>query len=87
MMIQIKGEAQVENPRQYEARAVEHLRHLLELGAPAQRDPGRENFYEIDGQTDTFYVHLSPLSGNVVLVAKWLRQAEDCCLSAAHFTA
>jgi len=86
-MIQIKGGTKVENPRQYEARAVEHLRQLLEMGAPGQRDPDRENFYEIEGQTETFYVHLSPMSGNVVLVAKWLRQAEDCCLSAAHLTA
>ena len=86
-MIQMKEGGMIENPRQYEIRAVEDLRHLLEFGGAAQRDPDRENFYEIEGQTETFYVHLSPISGNVVLVAKWLRQPEECCLSSAELTA
>jgi hypothetical protein len=81
MMIQIKGGAQIENPRQYEPGAVEHLRHLLEVGGPAERDPARDNFYEVEGNSETYYIHLSPISGNVVLLAKWLRQSQDCCLT------
>lgn len=86
-MIQIKEGARIENPRKYEPGAVEHLRHLLEVGIPAQRDPRRENFYEIECNHDTYYVHVSPISGNVVLLAKWLRQPLDCCLISGHLVA
>jgi hypothetical protein len=81
-MIQINEGARIENPREYESGTVENLRLLLEVGSPAQRDPNRENFYEIEGNSETFYVHVSPVSGNVVLLAKWLRQPQECCISA-----
>ena len=86
-MIQVKEGARIENPREYEPGAVEQLRHLLEAGNPAQRDPRRENFYEIEGRSETYYIHHSPISGNVVLVAKWIRQSQDCCLSSEHLVA
>ena len=85
--MQVKSGAEIENPREYERGAVEHLRHLLALGIPAQRDANRENFYEIDGIDESYYIHISPVSGNVVLLARWLRQAEDCCLSSRHLAA
>jgi len=76
-MIQFKEGARIENPRVYGPGAVESLRLLLEAGSPAQRDPHRENFYEIEGNSETYYVYLSPVSGNVVLLAKWLHQSKD----------
>jgi hypothetical protein len=78
-MIRVKAGAKIENPREYEAEAVEQLQQLLEAGSPVQLDPQRENFYEIEGGNETYYIHLSPISGNVVLVAKWLRQSQVCC--------
>ena len=86
-MVEIKTGAQIENPREYECGAVEHLRHLLALGIPAQRDPKRENFYEIDSTCENYYIHISPVSGNVVLLARWLSQAEDCCASSGRLAA
>jgi hypothetical protein len=86
-MIQIKKEPRIENPREYDLGAVEGLRVLIEVGIPARRDPRRENFYEIEGASDTYYIHISPVSGNVVLLAKWLRQPQECCLSARHLVA
>jgi len=86
-MIQVKEGARIENPREYEPGAVQQLRRLLEVGSPALRDAHRENFYEIEGQSETYYIHISPISGNVVLLAKWLRQPQDCCLSSGHLVA
>jgi hypothetical protein len=86
-MIQVKVGARIENPREYEHGTVEQLRYLLEVGSPSQRDPHRENFYEIESDSETYYIHISPISGNVVLLAKWLRQSQDCCLSAGHLVA
>jgi len=86
-MIQIKEGARIENPRKYEPGEVEHLRHLLAAGSPSQRDPHRENFYEVEGHSETFYIHISPISGNVVLLAKWLRQSQDFCLGSGRLIA
>ena len=86
-MIQVKTRARIENPREYECRAVEHLRHLLALGIPAQRDAKRENFYDIDSTDESYYIHISPVTGNVVLLARWLRQPEDCCVGSGHLAA
>jgi hypothetical protein len=79
-MIQLKDETRIENPREYDDNAIENLRHLLRARVPAQPDPRRENFYEIKGLGETFYIHVSPVSGNVVLLAKWLSQLEECCV-------
>jgi hypothetical protein len=78
-MIPVKAGAKIENPRGYDPGAVAHLQQLLEKGCPVQMDTQRENFYEIEGGNETYYIHLSPISGNVVLVAKWLRQSQACC--------
>jgi len=80
-VIQVKNGARIENPREYGPGAVRQLRQLLEAGSPAQRDPRRENFYEIEGNCENYYIHISPVTGNVVLLAKWIRQSQDCCLS------
>ena len=86
-MIQVKEGARIENPREYDSGAVESLRQLLEMGGPVQRDPHRENFYEVEGNHETYYIHVSPVSGNVVLLAKWLRQLQKCCLSTGDLVA
>ena len=87
-MLKFNQGVRVENPRSYEAGAIEHLHYLLETGSSAQRDPRRENFYEVDGGGEIFYIHVSPVSGNVVLLAKWIRQSRRCysetCQFAAH---
>ena len=86
-MIRVKAGAKIENPRGYEPGAVEHLQQLLEAGSPVQIDQQRENFYEIEGGNETYYILLSPISGNVVLVAKWLRQSQACCAGSGNLFA
>ena len=86
-MIQINEQAKIENPRNYEACAIEQLDHLLKIGSPAHPDPRRKNFYDVAGATENFYVHVSPISGNVVLLAKWLRQSQDCYANTGQLVA
>jgi len=87
MLIHIQEGTRIENPRDYAPHAVDHLRRLLTTGSPAQADPDRENFYEIEAANETYYVHISPISGTVVLLAKWLRQPQGCCLTAGNLVA
>jgi len=69
----------LENPREYDDVSVENLRRLLLGGAEANRDPRRQHFYEIDGEAETYYIHISPVTGKVTLLARWLRQPQSCC--------
>ncbi|HET6145008.1 MAG TPA: hypothetical protein VFE02_15970 [Candidatus Acidoferrales bacterium] len=86
-MLKSNQGAKVENPRAYDPGAVEHLQYLLNVGVPAVRDPKRENFYEIESSSETFYVHVSPVSGNIVLLARWIRQTRECYSDSRHLTA
>ncbi len=67
-MLQIKEEAQVENPREYEPGTVEELRHLLQAGSPAKRDPQRENFYEVESKSETYYRPMTSRKANKPMV-------------------
>ena len=87
MFLRISEQSGIQNPRDYAASAVEDLRGLLAAGGDARRDARREHFYEVENAHETFYIHVSPISGNVVLLAKWSHQAQNACLSAAHQTA
>jgi len=87
MVLRVKVQTKVENPRGYIAKVVDELRNLLTAGAQARRDPSRENFYEIENANNIFYIHISPLTGNVVLLAKWPGQTRDAREKAKNATA
>jgi hypothetical protein len=69
----------IENPRKYDREAVEYLQHLLKVGSQAQPDPRRKNFYDLDGGSESYYIHVSPVTGSVVLLAKWVHQSQESC--------
>ncbi|MGH9679247.1 MAG: hypothetical protein ACRD4Y_04795 [Candidatus Acidiferrales bacterium] len=79
--------ARIENPRQYSIHAVEDLRHLLLSGSQAERDPRRENFYNLEGEKSAFYIHISPFTGTVTLLARWGRHPSECYAGTEHLFA
>ena len=87
MVFRMTEGAQIENPRQYAPQAVEALRHLLLAGGQAERDPRRAGFYDLEGNEGVYYIHISPVTGNVVLLARWSRQPSDLCTAAEHLVA
>jgi hypothetical protein len=87
MLLQMRDGSRIENPREYEVHAVEYLRILLLAGSQAQPDPHRENFYQIEDDKNAYYVHVSPITGNVVLLAKWARQPQTCYADAGSLFA
>jgi len=87
MLLQMNERTRIEDPREYGPDVVNDLRNLLAAGGCAQPDPGRENFYELEYGGHTFYIHISPINQDVMLVAKWLNNPKEVCTSAAHFTA
>lgn len=79
MVLRMRNRSRIDNPRKYAASAVADLRNVLLAGGRARRDPRRENLYELEGENDTYYIHISPITGHVTLLAKWSRQHQDSC--------
>jgi len=87
MLLQINEQTRIEDPRGYGSGVVNDLRGLLIAGGWALRDPHRENFYEMEAEGSVFYFHISPINGEVVLLARWLNSAKENCTLAAHHSA
>jgi hypothetical protein len=87
MLLRMNEWTRIDDPRKYGPDAVNDLRSLLTVGGCARRDPRRENFYELECGGHTFYIHVSPVNQDVMLVAKWLNISKEVCAAAAHFVA
>ena len=87
MVLRMNEHARIEDPRKYGADVVNDLRNLLTAGGSAQRDPHRDNFYDLENDAHTFYIHISPVNGNVTLLAKWLSGPKEACRPEAHLAA
>jgi hypothetical protein len=74
MIEQQKPPLDIENLRNYPAEVVDELRRLLASDAPARPDPHRADFYEFEGPTRVFYVHVSATIGSVLLLGTWPRE-------------
>jgi hypothetical protein len=74
MSEQSKQPLNIENLRNYPVEVVEELRRLLASDAPARPDPHRADFYELEGPTRVFYVHVSAAIGSVILLGTWARE-------------
>ena len=63
------------------------LRDLLAAGAEAECDPNRANFYTLEDNRNFYYIHVSPITGNIMLLAKWSRQPQACYAGAGSLVA
>ncbi|MDQ6662947.1 MAG: hypothetical protein M3Z23_00970 [Acidobacteriota bacterium] len=63
----------IENRWGYASEAVNELRGALEHGACARPDPVRSGIYEVDAGESVYYIHVSPISQRVMLLAVWIR--------------
>jgi hypothetical protein len=82
MVLRLKNDLSIENPAHVPAEVVEKVRSLLARGASAQADARRDNFYEIENGDHTYWIHVSPISGRVVLLAAWNTPVTS--MTAAH---
>lgn len=81
MRLRLEKEPVIDNVTHHSAETVEKLRTMLVAGTPANPDPNRKNFYELENCSKVFYIHLSPVSGKVMLLAVWDKDPEGITLS------
>jgi len=67
---------QIATPRNHSVETQERLRQLLGSGVVARPDPQRPNFFEIEDETQVFYIHVGKPSGKVTLLAVWDRETK-----------
>ncbi len=63
----------VEDLRNHSPEQLGELRLLLSGGAPARPDPRRPGFFEVDGDSDVFYIFKYPTGTKVLLLGVWER--------------
>jgi hypothetical protein len=61
----------VDNLQNYPVEIIRELEELLLSGGSALPDPKRKGFYDLEGYERTFFIHISSVTGRVVLLATW----------------
>ncbi len=75
---------QIEDLRDHPRELIAELGDLLASGVPAIPDPKHPELYEIKSDAQVFYVHISPVTVKVSLVATW---PSEGVLEGAHAAA
>jgi hypothetical protein len=64
----------IENARLYPPTVVDRLRTALLKGADLHADESRRNFYDLSIQNRTYFIYVSPINGNITLIATWAQK-------------
>jgi hypothetical protein len=81
MLLRMEHLSGVDNTRNYPPEIIRELEQFLLAGGSASPDPRRNGFYDLGNQERTFFIHISPITGRVVLLAVWRRP--ECALGHA----
>ena len=75
MVMALEREMQIEDLRNHPAETLKMLRDLLFSGTKVTPDPKRADFYELEDAETVYYIHISPISGKILLLATWPSEA------------
>jgi hypothetical protein len=71
----VNSMAQIEDLGNHPAQTIAALRSLLAGGASGTTDPKRSGFYEVESDSVIYYIHVSPVTGKILLLATWQNEA------------
>jgi len=77
VLLQFSQTPIIDNLRNYPEHLVARLGALLQDGAVARPDPRRKGFYDVSDGDRVFFIHVSPVSGRVWLLASWATEAAE----------
>ena len=67
----LRESIQIEDLGNHPKQAVADLHCLLARGASKVADPKRRHFYEVESDSLVYYIHESPVTGRILLLATW----------------
>lgn len=74
----------IEDAGKHSPETLVKLQMILARGSKMTPDPKREHFYEVPAEPCVYYIHVSPVSGRISLLAVWgSRPGVDCAGRAA----
>ncbi len=68
-----KSQLVIEDLRNHSPEHLSELRLLLDSGAFLRPDPRRPHFFEVAGDSSTYYIFKFPTNGKILLLAVWQR--------------
>jgi hypothetical protein len=71
MVMHFEQEPNIRDLRNHPAETLETLRRLLAGGVRVEADPKRPDFYELQHGPEVFYIYVSPVTGQILLLATW----------------
>lgn len=74
MVMKIDQNLRIDDLRNHSVEQVETLRQLLAGGARVEADAKRPGFYEVENHSEVYYIHLSPITGRILLLASWPKE-------------
>jgi hypothetical protein len=77
VLLQFSQTPVIDNLRKYPEQLVARLGALLREGVLARPDPRRKGFYDVADDDRVFFIHISPVSGRVWLLASWATEVEE----------
>jgi hypothetical protein len=77
MLLRLNEHPIIRNLRDHSPETVDKLRALLASGTMARTDPRRKNFYEVEAGSRVFYIHVSPATNKVMLLAIWDNDTQE----------
>ena len=80
MFLKLKSDVKIEDRRGHISGVVDGLRALLASGVQATLDPRRGDCYDLEDGARAYYIYVSPVTGGVVLLAAWPKEANAASL-------
>lgn len=77
MVTVLEREFEIEDPRNHPVDTINCLHELLAGGAELLPDPKRAGFYELHHESTVYYIHVSPVTGKIILLATWPLQGSS----------
>jgi len=74
--LELRAESKIEDPRGHSPETLRRLREAIASGAPASPDERRLGFFEVQGEDQVFYIHVSPATQKITLLATWSPEPE-----------
>ena len=74
--LEFGADSRIEDPRGHSPEILQRLRQALVSGAPAVPESRRPGFFEVHADEHVFYIHISPLTQSITLLATWSCERE-----------
>jgi hypothetical protein len=74
--LKIAAQFRIEDPRGHSPETLRRLREALASDAPVNPDARRPNFFEVQAEDQVFYIHISPITQRITLLATWACEPE-----------